>query len=130
MRVLTLKEPFASLIGEKIKTIETRSWRTNYRGELYIHASISKVPKNDERIQYLSNQIEGGFHYGTIFLKCNLVDCVLITQEFAHKVEQISMLNYLAGDYTVGRYAWMLEDVEYINPIPAKGHLSIWRYNE
>ena len=48
MRVLTLKEPFASLIGEKIKTIETRSWRTNYRGELYIHASISKVPKNDD----------------------------------------------------------------------------------
>lgn len=71
MRVLTLKEPFASLIGEKTKTIETRSWRTNYRGELYIYASISKVPKNDERIQYLVNQIEGGFHYGTIFLKCN-----------------------------------------------------------
>lgn len=40
MRILTLKEPFATLICKKIKTIETRSWRTNYRGEIYIHASI------------------------------------------------------------------------------------------
>lgn len=38
MRILTLKEPFATLIYNKVKTIETRSWRTNYRGELYIHA--------------------------------------------------------------------------------------------
>ena len=32
-------------LKEKKKKIETRSWRTKYRGELYIHASISNVPK-------------------------------------------------------------------------------------
>ena len=36
MRILTLKEPFATLICNKVKTIETRSWRTNYRGEINI----------------------------------------------------------------------------------------------
>ena len=40
MKVLSIKEPFASLIKSKIKFIETRSWKTNYRGEIYIHASI------------------------------------------------------------------------------------------
>ena len=45
MKVLTLKEPFATLIMKKIKYIETRSWKTNYRGELYIHAGLAKIRK-------------------------------------------------------------------------------------
>ena len=43
MRVLTIKEPFATLISLGIKTTETRSWRTNYRGEIYIHAGIKSL---------------------------------------------------------------------------------------
>ena len=41
-RVLSIKEPFATLIKEKIKVVETRSWKTNYRGTIYIHASLTK----------------------------------------------------------------------------------------
>ena len=41
-------EPWGSLIKEKVKYIETRSWKTNYRGELYIHTSLKKIPKNDK----------------------------------------------------------------------------------
>lgn len=44
MKVLTLTEPFATLIFEWIKSTETRSWKTNYRGILYIHASSTKIP--------------------------------------------------------------------------------------
>ena len=50
MKVLSIKEPFASLVTYNIKNIETRSWKTNYRGELYIHASKSKIKGKDERI--------------------------------------------------------------------------------
>lgn len=32
MKVLSLKEPFATLIKEQKKLIETRSWKTSYRG--------------------------------------------------------------------------------------------------
>ena len=39
MKVLSLTEPYAALIKERKKKIETRSWKTSYRGELYIHAS-------------------------------------------------------------------------------------------
>ena len=39
MKVLSIVEPYATLIKENKKIIETRSWKTNYRGELYIHAS-------------------------------------------------------------------------------------------
>ena len=46
MKVLSLREPWATLIKDKKKFIETRSWKTNYRGELYIHASITKIDKS------------------------------------------------------------------------------------
>lgn len=58
MKVLSLMEPCGSLIKEKIKYIETRSWKTNYRGELYIHTSLKKIPKKDERIQNLVNLLQ------------------------------------------------------------------------
>ena len=45
MKVLSLTEPYATLIKNGIKTIETRSWKTNYRGKLYIQASSTKIPK-------------------------------------------------------------------------------------
>ncbi len=128
MKVLTLKEPFASLIGEGIKTIETRSWKTNYRGEIFIHASKSKIDSNDESVRVLLNAMTGQLHYETIFLKCNLVDCILIDKDFAYEAEQSNKLNYLAGDYSEGRYAWVLEDVEYIPAITAKGKLGLWNY--
>ena len=45
MKVLSVKEPFATLITNGIKKIETRSWKTNYRGELFIHASGKTIAK-------------------------------------------------------------------------------------
>ena len=41
MKVITLKQPWATLVAEGIKTWEFRSWRYNYRGEILIHAGAS-----------------------------------------------------------------------------------------
>lgn len=38
MKVLTIRQPWASLIIEGYKMFEFRSWKTNYRGEILIHA--------------------------------------------------------------------------------------------
>ena len=36
---------------------------------------------------------------------------------------------FLCGEYSLGRYAWILEDVQPLDtPIPTKGHLNIWNY--
>ena len=58
MKVLSIKEPFATLIKEKQKSIETRSWKTSYRGELYIHASISKVPEKLKEREAIKEALE------------------------------------------------------------------------
>lgn len=39
MKAITLWQPWATLVARKVKVIETRSWSTNYRGPLAIHAS-------------------------------------------------------------------------------------------
>ena len=42
MKALTIRQPWASLIAAGVKTIETRSWSTKYRGPLAIHAGKHK----------------------------------------------------------------------------------------
>lgn len=43
MKALTLHQPWASLIALGVKTIETRSWSTKYRGRIAIHAGATPV---------------------------------------------------------------------------------------
>ena len=38
MKVLTIREPWATLIINGFKCYEFRSWKTNYRGKILIHA--------------------------------------------------------------------------------------------
>ena len=42
MKAISIKQPWASLIAHGIKDIENRTWRTNYRGRVLIHAGASK----------------------------------------------------------------------------------------
>lgn len=127
MKVLSLKEPYASLIKEKIKTVETRSWKTNYRGELYIHASQSKSPINNERLKSLTKNIQ--LNPGHILCKCNLVDCIYMTKEYVEQMKKDNYDEYICGLYEEGRYAWILEDIVPLKePIKAKGQLNIWNY--
>lgn len=43
MRALTLHQPWATAVALGVKTVETRSWATSYRGPLAIHAGTSDV---------------------------------------------------------------------------------------
>ena len=81
MKVITLKQPWADLVKDKIKKIETRSWYTNYRGELYIHAgkAIIKDIRNKVILDYIDiNKCK----YGCIIAKCRLVDCIYMDKVF------------------------------------------------
>lgn len=130
MKVLSLTEPYATLIKEKKKFIETRSWKTSYRGELYIHASMTKIPKEWRENTNLMVLVKGTpLNYGSIICKCQLIDCVYMTKDYVNTMKKENPIEYLCGDYREGRYAWVLENVEPLEkPIKAKGHLSIWSY--
>lgn len=52
---------------------------------------------------------------------------VYMDQKFLDKIKTKEQ-EFLCGEYSIGRYAWILEDIEPITPIPDKGHLNIWNY--
>lgn len=146
MKAITLWQPWASLIVTGAKKIETRSWYTHYRGPLAIHAAQTW---NQELSAMLSLwHIQGGLaplvgepldltgsswpgvkeeHLprGFIISTCNLVDCVP-TDSMTQK--QIEFEQYF-GDFTPGRYGWILEDVKSVGPIPAKGKQGLWEWD-
>ena len=129
LKVLSIKEPYASFIRNGDKFIETRSWKTNYRGELFIHASLKKVSNDILNNKYIYNLFKDlDMNYGNIICKANLVDCIYMDSEFINKIKT-NKKEYNLGIYELGRYAWVLSDIEPIYPIPAKGHLNIWNYD-
>lgn len=126
MKVLSIKEPWASLIMNGTKKIETRSWKTKYRGEIYIHASSSKAKITKPEVYELIKDMN--FKCGYIICKCNLVDCIYMTDEYVNDMKINHYEEYICGHYEVGRYAWIVEDVRVIEPIEAKGKLGLWNY--
>ena len=132
MKVLSLIEPYATLIKNGVKTIETRSWKTNYRGKLYIHASATKIPKEYEQNKELMSIVDiNNLNYGNIICSCELVDCIKMTDEFINDIKSNRKNEYITGIYENGRYAWILENIEQLDePIKAKGKLNIWNFDK
>jgi activating signal cointegrator 1 len=114
-----------------IKTIETRSWATSYRGDLLIHASMSKkaalITGEDPFKKYIPDF--RALSFGSIIGKVVLVD-VLPTGSLhysASHINRLTMEERIFGDYSANRWAWILEDpVEFEKPIPYKGTLGLW----
>lgn len=102
MKGLSVKEPFASLIADGRKSIETRGWRTDYRGPLLICASAKpKIHK-------------AGY-------------AVCIVTLFDVRKMHIEDAGAAMCDYIPGRYAWILTNLHrFGRPMPAKGALYLW----
>ena len=128
MKVLSIREPFATLVKDGVKVYETRSWKTNYRGELYIHAclSMSKSANSEGTKKYLKSEMNPGH----ILCKCKLVDCIPMTKEFIDYIYKETK-EYEYGRYSEERFAWKLEVIKILdNPIESKGKLGIWNFEE
>lgn len=125
MKAISIREPFATLIKDGIKHVETRSWKTNYRGKIYIHSCVAK----DKIKDYIQPLIKSELQYGYILCSADLVDCIYMDESYIERVKKEDYNNYLCGRYEPGRYGWVLENVEVLEkPIPAKGQLGIWNY--
>ena len=129
MKVLSLKEPWASLIAAGVKSIETRSWQTSYRGELAIHASLAKINTADPQMERLLSLLpERALHQGMVVCRCVLKDCVPMDAAFLQWIDT-QPVEKLCGEYAPGRFAWILEQVEPLDtPQPSKGHLGLWEW--
>lgn len=79
--MLTLHQPWAALVAAGVKTIETRSWETSYRGELLIHAAKTEAASKTPEARLLATgvlraRLWNEMAFGAIVARCQLVDCV------------------------------------------------------
>lgn len=126
MKVLTIKQPWATLIMQGDKRFEFRSWQTKYRGELLIHAGKG-IDK--EAVKRLANYLPKELPQCKILGKVTLVDCIKITPEFKEELLKENSDIYTKSSFHEN-YGWQLEDVYVFDePIEAKGHLSLWEYD-
>lgn len=124
MKVLTIKEPWASLIIEGYKNYEFRSWKTSYRGKILIHAGKRIETEYLERFQEFSLHYEKGAIVG----EAELTDCILVDEELNQKLYEMDP-NVYGANHHVKNYAWKLENVKkYQNPILISGKLGLWNY--
>ncbi len=125
MKVLTIKEPWATLIVEGYKEYEFRSWKTNYRGKILIHAGLNIDKDMLERFKcYNLNYTKGA-----IIGEAEIVDCIFIDEKFNQELTNKNNIVYGKSNY-VETYAWKLQNIKkYDNPIYIKGKLGLWNYS-
>lgn len=124
MKAITIWQPYADAIKRGYKCYETRSWATNYRGKIVIHAA--KKPLGKYEIDLVNKYAVPAqeLMFGKPILICELVDCIKIDSEFAQMQPQ-SELDF--GDWRIGRYAWKLKIIQILNNQPdVRGQQGLW----
>ncbi len=120
---ISLHQPWASLIASGQKRYETRSWPTNHRGLIAIHAAKKIEP--DTRLLNLLGIAESDVPRGAVVAIADLVDCIQMDAKF---IEAQSGTERMCGDWSVGRWAWKLENIRAIEPISARGMQGLWHF--
>ncbi len=152
MRALSLTQPWAQLVALGAKRIETRSWSTRYRGPLAIHAAkglpgwVAKAVRQEPAFRTVLGDLSdpgglvlGDLPRGGIIATCELLAVRRIFPDSTgwewdgptghHWTYQIDARERAFGDYTPGRYAWLLGRMQPIVYVPARGALGLWEWD-
>ena len=125
MKALTIKQPWATLIIEKYKEYEFRSWKTNYRGKILIHAGLSLEKDMLDRFKEYNLDYKCGYIIG----EAKLVDCMKVDKKFNEYLKELNPIVYGRSNHKE-KYAWKLENIKkYDKPIKTKGKLGLWNYD-
>lgn len=127
MKALTLTQPWASLVACGAKKVETRSWGTSYRGPLAIHAAkgfpaAARVFARTLHAEGIIDKWES-LPVGMIVATCRLHDVLREDGSILWPGQEQRF-----GDLSLGRYAWILHEIEPIAPLPARGSLGLWEW--
>ena len=128
MKVITVKQPFATLIAEGLKEYEFRTWRTKFRGDILIHAGKGIDKKAMERYKHLNLD----YPSGKIIAKATITDCLYVDDNLKEELQEKDPVVYygiLQKESNWDGYGFKLENIEKIEPIEINGKLSLWDYD-
>ena len=144
MRVISLYQPYATLVVLGLKKFETRSWDTKYRGPLAIHATQSmpdwcrelcyKEPVRSALAEYGWNALNlpKGKIVGQVVLHNTVRSDVWLADRLIEPgvIDPEWSNEFYFGDYSGGRFAWELRHARQLSePIPAKGSQGFWNFD-
>ena len=125
MKALTIKEPWATLIVEGYKKYEFRTWKTNYRGKILIHAG--KSIEKDQLKKFEPYHLN--YANGEIIGEAYITECIKVDESFNKELIKENELVY-GNTGHIANYAWKLENIKkYKEKIPCNGKLGLWNYN-
>ena len=126
MKVITIKQPWATLIAKRYKEYEFRTWKTKYRGEILIHAGKGIDKEAMTRFEDLKLE----YPEGCIIAKAKITDCIYVDDNFRKRVIPKNPNVYKSLNRTEWEgYGFKIEEVEEIRPIKINGKLSLWEYD-
>lgn len=135
-RALSLHQPWASLVVAGVKRVETRSWSTQFRGPLIVHASkaystrLERAANRIERVLEMTGRLDEVGPDGLdlekmprgAFLGVVRLVTVAPTPNYSP-----SALERNLGDFSPGRFAWVFEDARALDePVDGRGLPGLW----
>jgi len=130
VKALSLWQPWASLMADGLKTMETRGWRTPYLGPLCIHAAKRPLTRIEKALMYEwsckgllpASWVDYELPLGAIVAVVNLKGCIhteLCTRNMEREGE--------FGNYAPGRWAWLTTGLYKLEtPLPCRGAQGLW----
>lgn len=121
IRVITLKQPWASLVANGLKIYEFRNMNYSYRGKILIHAGKGFDKDAMERVKDYNLD----FPTAKILAEVEIVDCIKIDNNFNEMINKLNSPVY--GNKKRTGYAWKLENINKINiDKTINGKQGIW----
>ena len=131
IKAISLWQIWALAMERELKRNETRSWSTDYRGWLAIHAAKKPFYARDYSVEFVTRVRRDGLldaplTYGAVLCVVRLVDVLRVEQVR----NRLSETERVYGNYDDGRYAWVTKDrVAIPEPIPLTGHQGLFDWD-
>ena len=142
-RALTLWQPYASLIAEGAKTIETRSWSdlSMVGGTLAVHAGRKPLDEERRTLARRWGLDPDGLPFGVVVALADVVRMCRVTGEWPDGIgipriwgwdpvsgETVPVPADELGDFSKGRWTWWLDNARKLErPVRCRGRMGVWR---
>ena len=105
MRVITLKQPWASLVAAGLKKYEFRNMNYSYRGKILIHAGRGIDKAAMDRVKDYNLD----YPHSKIIAEVEIVDCVKIDKKFNKMIKKLD--SHVYGKKERTGFAWELDNI-------------------
>ena len=121
MKALSMKQPVPELILQGKKTIETRTWKSDFLGEFYLHASNNYIQELIDRFEFEKERLASGAIVGKAEITSRKVYNTI--EEFKKDFDKHLALE----PKKLPTYGYLLENVQRLeHPIKLKGKLNFF----